>query len=785
MRSANPLLESYIYEFKLDPLGNAYFSTGPAAFRYTPQGSLQRIGFGSPTDYIDGLYVGPTNRLWVSAANQLSEYDRNQARIVPSLIFLSVVVNGTHLENRATATQRLVYDTLGHPTLTVRENDQVSLRFSLMASKRSHTIRYRLDGYDGEWRVAENFEGTASYQLPAGTYMFTVNRGRYTGGWEPTTATMTVVVVPPFWKTGYSLLLALMGVGGVGYYLIRTYRRRRQLRHQLALEQLEAANLRHLDELKTRFFGNVTHEFRTPLTLILHATEQLASRPTTDWERERLTTINRHADQLARLITQMLDIAQMDARKLAVQLKLGDPVLFVGQCVQGFANLASQRRIDLAFSTLTSAKSPSSAESVGVGAPDQVCPFDDDKLGKIMYNLLSNALKFTPEGGSVRVSGGLTGDRELLIRVEDTGIGIAADHIPRIFDRFYQADASTTRRYEGTGIGLAYVRELTELLGGWVTVESVSGIGSTFTLTLPLSATVAGVTLVDPAPVTTPPLLSQPLPPPAESQEAVTVPATDKPLVLLIEDHGELRAYMADQLRQDYQVQEAVDGRDGITQALAAIPDLIVSDVMMPYVDGYTLVETLKNDERTSHIPIVMLTAKSSFDSRMQGLHAGADDYLSKPFSFAELSTRIHNVLHTHRTWQHYVVAAQTAAVQETTSVPPVSRLIPDREKQFLTRLRQLILANLTDEVVDVDWLVEQARMSRTQLHRKLTALTNLSTTGFIHSVRLHKAQELLQTNEDELTIAEVAYRVGYSSPAYFSKVFSEHFGYPPTRLKV
>ena len=280
--SANPLLQSYIYEFKLDPQGNAYFSTGPAAFRYTTQGTLQRIGFSSPTDYIDGLYVGPTNRLWVSAASQLSEYDLNRARTVPSLIFLSVVVNGTHLENNTTATQGLVYDTLGHPTLTVKENDQVSLRFSLMASKRSRTIRYRLDGYEKEWGVAENVEGTVSYQLPAGTYTFTVNRGRHTGGWEPATTTMTVVVVPPFWKTGYALLLALMGVGGVGYYLIRTYRRRRQLRQQLALEQLEAANLRHLDELKTRFFGNVTHEFRTPLTLILHATEQLVNRPTTD-----------------------------------------------------------------------------------------------------------------------------------------------------------------------------------------------------------------------------------------------------------------------------------------------------------------------------------------------------------------------------------------------------------------------------------------------------------------------------------------------------------------------
>jgi DNA-binding response OmpR family regulator len=480
----------------------------------------------------------------------------------------------------------------------------------------------------------------------------------------------------------------------------------------------------------------------------------------------------------------MLDIAKMDAQKLDVQLRLGDPVQFIGQCVEGFANLANQRRIDLTFNTFIPDETLRSAESVRVGAAEQTYPFDDDKLGKIMYNLLSNALKFTPEGGSVRVSGGLTTDRQLLIRVQDTGIGIAADHLNRIFDRFYQADASTTRRYEGTGIGLAYIRELTELLGGQVTVESVLGMGTTFTVTLPMLVTTAGVNRINPASPTTPPLISQPLPPPARAGAVITAPAADQPLVLLVEDNEELRAYMADQLRQDYQVQEAVDGRDGITQALAAIPDLIVSDVMMPYVDGYALVETLKNDERTSHIPIVVLTAKSSFESRMQGLYAGADDYLSKPFSFAELNTRIQNVLHTRQKWQHYLVATQTAAAQETTSVPLVGQMISGREEQFLTRLRQLILANLTDKVVDVDWLVEQARMSRTQLHRKLTALTNQSTTGFIHSVRLGKAQELLQMDEDELTIAEVAYRVGYTSPAYFSKMFNEHFGHPPTRLR-
>ena len=778
---ADPVEGPHVVDFQTDAQGNTWFTTGAATYRHTRQGVLQWLVLPSHPAPVEALLVGPANTLWVCAQGALYEYDLTHLRTGPDLIIQRIVVNGSELTGNTPA-QSLMYDSTGHPTLTVPENAPVRIDFTLSASKQTQAIRERLDGYD-DWRIGEVYGGMANYQLPAGTYTFMANRGRPAGGWEPAVSTITIVVVPPFWKTTPVLLLALLLLGGLGYYLIRTYYRRRQLRRQLAREQLEAANLRHLDELKTRFFANVTHEFRTPLTLILHAAEQLISRPISDWERERLGTINRNADQLARLITQMLDIARMDAQKLDIQPRLGDPVLFVEQCVAGFSDLANQRHISLLISRLapdgaTSTDRPTDAETVA-----RICPFDDDKLGKITYNLLSNALKFTPEGGSIRVSSGFMTNGQLRIRVQDTGIGIAPDQLDRIFDRFYQADASTTRRYEGTGIGLAYVRELTELLGGRVTVESKPGTGSTFTVTLPLPVAATQVALTDPLPMASPLVHSQPLSQPTDADEPA--PTSHKPLVLLVEDNEELRAYMAGQLRQAYEVLEAVNGRAGIDQALATIPDLIVSDVMMPDVDGYTLVETLKQDDRTSHIPIVLLTAKSSFDSRMQGLYAGADDYLSKPFSFAELHTRIRNVLLTRRHRQHYLTATQPTVIANTTPVSPGEHSLPDREKQFLARLREAILVNLTSEVVDVNWLAEQAKMSRTQLHRKLTALTNLSTTGFIHSVRLDKAQELLQTDTEELTVAEVAYRVGYSSPTYFSKVFSDHFGYPPIRLKV
>jgi DNA-binding response OmpR family regulator len=250
-------------------------------------------------------------------------------------------------------------------------------------------------------------------------------------------------------------------------------------------------------------------------------------------------------------------------------------------------------------------------------------------------------------------------------------------------------------------------------------------------------------------------------------------------LVLLVEDNEELRQFVGEHLSAHYRIAMAHNGRIGYEQALAEVPDLIVSDVMMPEMDGYTLVERLKSDERTSHIPVVLLTAKSSYDSRMKGLGAGADDYLGKPFSLAELTLRLSNCFRTRQQWQHYLSTQRNTSTRA--SLPADPRL--EKEDRFLSRLRQTILTQLSSEAIDVDWLATQAGMSRSQLHRKLTALTNMSTTRFIHSVRLEKAMELLQLGD--LNVAQVAQEVGYNSQSYFTRVFQEHYGFAPHELRV
>ncbi|GAB3739047.1 hybrid sensor histidine kinase/response regulator transcription factor [Spirosoma lituiforme] len=767
--------QSAVVRFRLDNQGNAYFITDEGIFRYTVAGALQQLGLHAPTHYVNSVYVDSRNRLWVNSTTQLYQYALSPDRVYPALLFPRLLINGTPLKDNTNATQNLTYDAHGHPTLTVRENDPFTLQFTLQAQYKPGTIRWRLQGYDLGWASVQHSTGEASYQLSAGTYTLAVVRGNSAGVWETTPATLTIVVVAPFWKTPLFLGVVLLTVAALGFYFIRLYYRRRKLTRLLAHQQQEATNQRQLNELKTRFFNNVTHEFRTPLTIILNAAEQLSTRTAHSEQSPAIILIQRQATQLLRLITETLDIARLEAGQLEAHPQRGNPVWFVEQIVAQFAGLAEQREIILTYNAHPATNL--------VASPDEDFHwFDGEKWEKIVYNLLSNALKFTPPGGQVQVTGLVSTTSQFTLQVSDTGIGIPADQLDRIFDRFHQLDAQSTRAYAGTGLGLALVWELTQWLGGQVRVTSKVGQGSTFTTELPLTA----ADQAPPALASAPAVNDQPVGNLAYTvvsshsdlfNQPASLRAPDKPLILVIEDNDDLRTQVVDYLTSDYQLLTAVDGGDGWRQALAQVPDLIVSDVMMPELNGYQLLDRLKNDERTSHIPVILLTARSASESRMQGLHAGADEYLVKPFSLLELVLRIRNSLRTRQNWQKRFSPSPHSAL-----LTPSVDLSDEREARFLNRLRQTILDNLMTESIDVDWLAAQARMSRTQLNRKLSALTNLSPNRFIQQIRVARAAELLQAGE--LNVAQVAYQVGFSSPSYFAKVFQAHYGYAPTHLR-
>ena len=552
--------------------------------------------------------------------------------------------------------------------------------------------------------------------------------------------------------------------------------------HTLAAQRDEisaqADRLRLLDQEKTRFFTNITHELRTPLTLILGPVAQIADDTREPATRQRAELAQRNAQRLLLLTNQLLDLSRLEAGQQVLHPVSGEVVGFVRGLLGSFESLAQQRGLHCTFEA---------------DAPALHVQFDPDMLEKLLTNLLSNAFKFTPPAGVVAVAlrqlngpaGSLPGGpaaattRWVELTVRDTGCGIAPDQLPHVFDRFYQVDDSTTREQEGTGIGLALTKELVELQAGTIALASELGRGTTAVVQLPLAAA--------PAPARPEPADAGPArPEPADTGPvaAVAAPAgpalvpgaapAEAPLLLLVEDNAEVRAYLRTLLAADYQLLEAENGLIGVALAVEQLPDLVLTDAMMPRLDGYGLCRTLKQDERTSHIPVVLLTAKTDLPSRLLSLETGADAYLTKPFQRAELLAQLRNLVAGRQQLQE---AYRRGVVGLAAPAGP-----PSKEQAFLAKVKQVVEQHLADETLSVDRLSQELQLSRTQLHRKLKALTAQSPGDFIRLVRLQRAHELLAAGA--ATVAEIAYQVGYGNPASFSTSFSRHFGYAPRQVK-
>lgn len=641
------------------------------------------------------------------------------------------------------------------------------------------SYRYQLTGVDTGWVTTGN-QNTANYtQLAPGQYVFRVNSTTADGRWSRRIKQLPIVITPPLWATWWAYLAYALAFGSLVLGFIR-FRVGQVRQHQeIQLKRREAEQLRAVDEVKTRFFSNITHEFRTPLTLILSPTARLLQTVSYDaFTRQTLTTIYQNAGQLLRLINQLLDLSKLEGGNMTVSLVRGDAVALIQRLAETFYPTAAIRGIALEVVINGSA-------GTNGGEAWPAYQFDADKWERIITNLLANALKFTPTGGQVVLTietprlTDATVDHQLVLSMADTGIGIPDRHLPHIFDRFYQADDSRTRAYEGTGIGLALVKELTDLLGGTITVQSRTEdpTGTTFTLTLPLlpdtqRADAPDLVLPD-APVATTGLpVADILPPPpiADSQPKPVV-ADDAPLVLVVDDNDELRTFVANELANRYRVLTAADGEEAWTICQRDLPDVVVSDVMMPHRDGYQLTHCIKSTLATNHIAVVLLTARAAHQSRIAGLEQGADDYLTKPFHADELLLRLNNLLTSQqnlRAFLHRQLSALTPSTEEL------------MEDAFVGQLHQALELRLDDPTFGVDDLATAVAMSRRTLHRKLTATTNLSANDFIRHYRLQRATQLLRTGH---SIAETAYSVGFESPAYFSKLFKQTYHQTPSEF--
>jgi len=565
----------------------------------------------------------------------------------------------------------------------------------------------------------------------------------------------------------------LLSAGGYLFYRIRLHSR---------LAEKEAQRLQQLNTFRTNFFANISHEFRTPLTMLIGPTENALSRlpemKTGEWS-DLLHTVRRNGYRLLNLVNQLLDLARLEAGKMQLAPVNGDLVAFLRDLVDSCHSYAQTRRILIHFES---------------EAPELQMAFDPDKIQTIFANLLSNALKFTPEGGRIdlrlTMEDVLPGDDEqetvnrhssIVIQVTDTGSGIPEDRLGLIFDRFYQLDHSTTRKGEGAGIGLALVQELVKLLEGTIAVENAVGAGASFRVRLPYLPPQPALRALETDQMP-PEKFIAPLPPPqpevaglGDVPPTVALDQAALPVLLIVEDDADVRRYLAECVKHEYRVVMADNGDQGIQKATELIPDIIISDVMMPGKDGLELCETLKNDGRTSHIPIVLLTARIDVESRIAGLKRGADVYLAKPFEPAELQAQLDNLVRLRRRLQQRYAAMLLA---------PLPNDDPGLvlEDVFLLKIRKVVEAHLADSDFEMRHLELTLAMSYSQIFRKVKALTGGSPSMLIRSIRLYKAKELLL--DSSLTIGEVAYAVGFSTPAYFSTTFLEAFGKTPGEFR-
>tara|TARA_R100001143_G_scaffold63570_1_gene72059 strand:+ start:12819 stop:16958 length:4140 start_codon:yes stop_codon:yes gene_type:complete len=755
-----------VYGILPDGDGNLWLSTNKGLSRFNPQAKTFRN-----FDVSDGLQSNEFNtgaffrsnsgELFFGGIQGLNYFYPDQIQDNPHLP--PVVLTGLRLGNRQ-VTKKSDPTLLSTSLHAVQElifshkDDVITFEFAALdySAPEKNRYMYKLQGFNDDWIDAGN-QGTATYtNLPHGKYTLRVKGSNNDGIWNEDGLALAVFVTPPWWRTwwayGMYVILFLNGL----YFLRRYELNRFNLKNDLKLERVETDSLRKLDQLKSHFFTNISHEFRTPLTLIIGQIETLLDSENDRNRKKKLVSVNSNAEQLLTMVNQLLDLSKLEAGKMEFSPDKQNIVSFLKNHLFSFETLAETKNISLNFMS-AHAKIPVS--------------FEADKMEKVFFNLFMNAFKFTENGGRIDVSVETPQPDIVEIRVRDSGIGISKDRLPYIFDRFYQADPSNTRKYEGTGIGLALAHELITLHNGTISVESEEGVGTEFIIRLPYEEEL--VSGSDDAVSHEHANGESVLPSPALLDFEALLSEHDE-LILIVEDNKDVRSFIREQLENDYKILEAVNGREGIAVSQGTIPDLIITDLMMPEMDGYEFCEKIRSDEKTSHIPIIMLTAKTGLDPKIEGLEAGIDAWLNKPFHVKELQTRVKVLIQQRKNLKQQFSTA-------TYFKPAVIAKTPV-DKDFLVKAIDVIDTNICEDTFLVEDFATSLNMSVSQLNRKLNALVGQSAGVFVRSVRLQRSAELL--NQTDKTIAEICYEVGFNDQAYFSRSFKKQYGKSPSAFR-
>lgn len=702
--------------------------------------------------------------------NYFHPADIKLSDFVPPIVFIDF-----QIFNKSALDRILVAEpsSINSSTIKLTYSENVfSFEFAALDFNSPQSIQYayKMEGFDEDWIQSGSRRFVTYTNLSPGEYIFKIKSTNADGAWVENSTSMSVVIGSPWWATGWAYALYVIVILA-GLFAIRRFEMNRQrLKNVLRMREFETNKQKELDDMKTRFFANLSHEFRTPLMLIKGPLEQLMEDKSDGKHLHRYQMIYRNTQNLQSLIDQLLELSQLESAAIPVKAKQEDVIITLKGLVYSFDSLAQDKSINLSFNSVV--------DSI-------IAWIDKDKLEKIINNLLSNAFKFTNENGriDVNVEKIWYDSKEFIkIKVADTGIGIPKAKLEKIFDRFYQVDDSSQRAYGGSGIGLALVKELVELHRWEISVASEIGKGTEFTLKIPLWDYLNESQKLKSENIPSPELIGTKSLYLTESQqynaeeiiddkETNSIIINDLPSILIVEDSEDVRLYLYDLLKSDYTIYQASNGKEGISIAQEKMPDLIISDVMMPEMDGMEFCKKIKTDWLTSHIPVILLTAKASGESKIEGLETGADDYLTKPFSSKELFIRIKNLLELRK-------KLREKFSKDISPKPEVPALNP-LDDEFIQKAFSLIEKNLDNAEFDNETFAKEMFLSRMQLHRKLQAVTGQTPGDFIRSFRMKKAAQMLK--ENRLSVTQIAFEVGYSSPSQFTRAFAKQFNCTPS----
>ncbi|MFA9391985.1 MAG: two-component regulator propeller domain-containing protein [Prolixibacteraceae bacterium] len=768
MAKKEGLPSNNISGIKEDSLGNIWISSNVGISKINVDGVItnnftKADGLNSNQFYSNSCLLTKNGTLLFGSDNGFNMIDPINIRInhqIPPVVLTNLRINNSTINVGAESSP--LSKQIGETDTLILNYNQTSFTIDFVAINytrpNQNQYTYQLEGYDDDW----NFIGTgtsATYtKVKPGKYIFKVKGANNDGIWNESPKTLHIIINPPFWETKWAYIIYLLTFFIITYFVFRAWVERIQIRSELELEKRAKQKERELNEKNLDYFINVSHEFRTPLSLIIGPVESLINSSSIE-NQEQLKVIQRNSNRLLSLTNNIMNLRKLEDGAMHLQVRENNVKETTDLILALFKEQINRLKITL---------------STNFPETDIYGWYDIEKYNTILINLLSNAIKYTPTNGEIRVSiKHKTENNQIEISVSNNGVGIESSELPLVFDRFYQAASGRKYNQFGSGIGLALTKGLVELHGGKIWVQSIQNDETTFTFILPCDK--AAYRSEDIQSYAHEVLTSTEFVDDYEKEEIINDSLKeeddDRPIVLIVEDNSELRLFLKKELEKDYNIISASDGKEGLQKANKYTPDIIISDIVMPVLDGIELCKALKNDLKTSHIPIILLTAKTTTNAQIDGFGSGADAYIVKPFHLKLLQTQIASLIHSRR--ELYSRFSQDVYIMSR------KQTSNDVDQNFLQSTINYILTNITDTKLNIESLSSLQNMSHRNFYRKIKALTGNTVVEFIKIVRLKEAVRLMDTQKYNLS--EISYMTGFTSPSYFTKNFREFYGKPPS----